>query len=426
MSILHILILLHSVLPLLVQFNSTFTTIHAFVTGGIGIYWALTAKSSHKALLTIFYITGAELLWRGFRAGVFWEYGKYSIILILLILVWRFGISRLKRKTGFLIVILLLPSFISLIEYNRQDISHAISGPICLGIAVAIFQNQIINHNKIKEYFIALLLPIISLFILMFISTIQHGAIDIKAAYLDEYTTAGIGPNQASNILGLGLFTSFLLFFLDNKNKKIYSIIGLGMLFQTIVTHSRGGFWNALFAIAIGTFFMMSERNDRIKFISSLIFVSGLLYFVIFPKLDDASGGSISNRYLDTNLSQREYIIESELTAFSENPVFGIGPGMSRSYRMDYFDSRKHTHTEYTRLLGEHGIFGIGIIIIFIYLTWTTFLSNKGFARSIAISLAAWSLLFMFHSATRLVAPSILFGLATSQFIFNKEKENFN
>ena len=405
----------------MVQFNSIFTTIHALAIVALGTYWALIDRTTQRAILILFYITGAELLWRGFKADVFWEYGKYSIILILLILIWRFGLSRLSSKIGFLLVLFLLPSFIMLPEFNRQDISHSISGPVTLGLAVTIFSNHIIKMEQLKTYLLSLLLPIISLFSLMLLSTIQHGRIDIYAAYINEYTTAGIGPNQASNIVGLGVFICYLLYFLDKQNKRTYLIFGLGMLFQAIVTHSRGGFWNAIIAVSIGLIFLINNANQHLKFIMSIIFTSLILYFVAFPIIDDASGGSLSSRYMDTNLSQREKIIDSEMDAFRSSPLFGIGPGMSLKYRMTYYDSRKHTHTEYTRLFSEHGLFGIGFIIILIYLSWRIFKTNYGVSRSIAISMVAWSLLFMFHSATRLAAPAIIFGLATAQFRLDED-----
>ena len=90
------------------------------------------------------------------------------------------------------------------------------------------------------------------------------------------------------------------------------------------------------------------------------------MYIFVFPIIDDYSKGSISNRYTDTDISHRENIIETELRAFVENPLLGIGPGSSRNFRIENYNSPKHTHTEYTRLLSEHGLFGFFVILLFL------------------------------------------------------------
>ena len=96
--------------------------------------------------------------------------------------------------------------------------------------------------------------------------------------------------------------------------------------------------------------------------------------------------------------------------------------GESRKYRIKYFNSLKHTHTEYSRLLAEHGIFGIVLILLLISLLIKAFKNTTGISRSISLSLATWSILFMFHSATRLVAPSIIFSFAMAN-MYIKEKD---
>ena len=424
MSVIHILVILQIVLSILLWSSSFLTTLHALLTAAIGLYFSFKDKTSHRALISIFYILGSELLWRGLKASIFWEYGKYSSILIMLILIYRFGLSKLKRKIGFLIIILLLPSFASLSEFNRQAIAHAISGPICLGLAIVIFSNHIISLPQFKDYCISILMPIVSLLSIVLYSTIQFGAIDIDAAYIYEATTAGIGPNQTSNILGLGILMCFLLYIVDNRNKYTYLILGLVILFQTIVTHSRGGFWNALIAIGFAISLIVITRPHRIKFLIGLSIFSGALYFYVFPKIDEISGGSILSRYMDTDLSRREILITTELNAYRENPIFGIGPGESRKYRINYYENRKHTHTEYSRLLAEHGLFGISIILILLNLIYKIFRSNRGLSKGIAISLAIWSLLFMTHSATRLAAPCLIFALSTSHFDFSNKGKN--
>ena len=75
--------------------------------------------------------------------------------------------------------------------------------------------------------------------------------------------------------------------------------------------------------------------------------------------------------------------MRSELIAFRENLILGIGPGMSRAYRLYNFNDPKHTHTEYTRLLAEHGTFGLFVIVLLIRITFKNFKSNEGISKSI-------------------------------------------
>ena len=205
-------IIIHIILGFLISSNSLFGTIHAQIVVAVAIYFSLFDKNTDRTMPLILYITGAELLWRGFGANVFWEYAKYSTILVMAINISRFGSKKIRNKIGFLILFLLLPSFIVLNEFERQSIAHAMSGPFCLGIAVIFFSNQVISKEKLILQLTTLALPITSLLSIMLISTLQYGEIDVYAAYVKAYTTAGVGPNQASNILGLGVLTFFLLY----------------------------------------------------------------------------------------------------------------------------------------------------------------------------------------------------------------------
>ena len=416
------LIFIHIGLGLLIQNLTIINSLHAWITLSAGIYFALSDQNSNRCIMIIFYITGSELLWRGFNANINWEFGKYSILIIIFSILWRMGPQRIKNKKGLLYILLLIPSFIVLDDFVRQDVSHAIGGPLCLGFGLLLFQNQIIIKQNIIDYLQTLLLPIISLTSIMIISTLQFGQIDFYASYIYEYTTAGIGPNQASNILGLGILISFLLLLLDDKSRFVYAILFFIFIFQTIISYSRGGFWNAIVSVGIAVIFSLSSKIHIRRFIIIFSLMSSISYFVLLPRLDNITQQSITKRYGDIEFDRRGFIIESELHAFNHNKVFGIGPGESRKYRLRYFDSPKHTHTEYSRLLAEHGIFGIGIIVLLFVLPLMVFKKKNGISRSISLSLAIWSLLFMFHSATRLVAPSIIFSFAMANMDLKRKK----
>ena len=245
---------------------------------------------------------------------------------------------------------------------------------------------------------------------------------DFTSAYINRVETGGVGPNQMSNTLGLGALLSFLYYML-NKNvphSKYFLYFSVLSITQTILTHSRGGFYNVAIAIVVFYFFEITNNRNKLKYIGSISVLFLFLNFGLFPVLDNISGGSILNRFSDTNLSSREDIISSELDAFIKYPIFGIGPGQSRNYRLKQFGNYIHSHTEYTRLAAEHGIFGIFALFILIYISFQIYHKKGGLEKSISLAILVWSLLFMTHSGTRLVAPCILIGFATSHFQFKE------
>ena len=391
------LIIIHIIISQLIQSFPFFVTIHAYLVLILGIYFSLFDNNTSRTMPILFYIVGSELLWRGFGADVIWEYGKYSAILIMLINILRLGANKIKNKKGLFILLCFIPSFFILVEFDRIAISHAISGPFSLAIAILLFSNQTLDRINLIKQLIALLLPIISLLTIMTVSTLQHGEIDVYASYVKEYTTAGLGPNQAANILGLGVLAFFLLYIIKKDNKSILLIFGLLMIFQTMITHSRGGFWNAILAISVCITFLFTEKEKRLKFLLGTSILSLFLYLFAFPQIDKIAKGTISSRYADTDISHRENIIETELRAFKDNPLMGIGPGSSRSFRVKNYNSSKHTHTEYTRLLSEHGIFGLIVIFILLSIINSLMRINNGLAKSVSLALITWSVLFMFH-----------------------------
>ena len=333
------------------------------------------------------------------------------------------NISRLNGKIGFIYILLLLPSIMTIDTFSRSDVSHALLGPILMGTGIIIFSNMEIDRTLFTKMIAFGLMPILSLLIITLTNTISEGSFNYISAYLHRIETGGIGPNQVSNILGLGALFSFLLMQVSNgRDKIVVQIVGVTAIIQTMLTHSRGGFWNTILSILVYYFFELTTSKNKVRLLASSLPIVFSFYYLIFPFLDDISDGSVVSRFSDANLTSREVIIESEIIAYKKKPFFGIGPGQSRKFRLEEFGNYKHSHTEYTRLLAEHGIFGIICLIILLTLTLSVIKNKKGFDRSISLTILFWSLLFMIHSATRLAAPCMLFGLAFAKFDL-KEKE---
>ena len=417
-----ILILSHLLLAILVQVDPIIISIHAYITLALGFYYTLMDSNAHRGLIVMSYIIGSELLWRGFGANVFWEYGKIITILLILLLIYRIGFTKIKLNLGAVYVLLLIPSLISLDTNNYTDITHSLLGPILLGMSVNLFKNISINRLQLYKMLFFATVPIITLLAITNYDTIFSGGFNYTSAYIERIETAGIGPNQASNILGLGVLFIFLLTQLfRDKTTLFFQILGIIAIIQTMLTHSRGGFWNTLISIVIFYFFQLTTTKSKVRLLIGAFPLILSFFYIIFPFLDNISSGSVIQRFSNADLGRREVIIDSELVAFKQNPVFGIGPGQSRKYRKDNFDHYTHAHTEYTRLLAEHGVFGVFANIILFILTFYTLKNKSGNERTISMTLITWSLLFMIHSATRLAAPCFLFGIAMAKFDLKNE-----
>jgi hypothetical protein len=103
------------------------------------------------------------------------------------------------------------------------------------------------------------------------------------------------------------------------------------------------------------------------------------------------------------------------LTLWRDNQVFGVGPGMS-SYMRTYRPGAA-AHTEYSRIVAEHGSLGL---LAMLSLLLGLFLAYRKapdiLSRALIVAIASWAFVEMAHSAMRLVSISIMLGLALIQW----------
>ena len=112
--------------------------------------------------------------------------------------------------------------------------------------------------------------------------------------------------------------------------------------------------------------------------------------------------------------------MRADVQIWRENPIFGVGPGMGADLR-GRSGGHMASHTEFTRLLSEHGLFGIGALLMLLGIGVRTFLCAEGAGgKALTISLLASSFLFMSANGMRLVAPSLTFGLACATVLEDK------
>lgn len=424
-----LMLLLHIPLAFLLRNVQLFATVHAYITLLIGAWIALTSDDIKKVIPVIAYITGAEVLWRMTKADIFWEYGKYATVAILLIALLKHRKIN-KAALPAIYFILLLPSAIITINTlgltgNAQNaISFNLSGPLAAMMCMVYFRQIKTDTSELGSMMWWAVYPIVSLLTLATFSTVTATEIQFGSESM-FVTSGGFGPNQVSAILGLGAMLLIMLAIHEEQlaTRNLALLLSIVLLTQSVLTFSRGGVLNVLIAVPLALFHLLGNRNKLMKGLFALLIIFLVAYFVLLPELDEFTGGALEARYSNLSLTGREEIARADIELWFKNPVLGVGPGLSSSQRI--FMPGTAAHTEYSRILAEHGSFGLlSFFILALLLTIAYFRAPDAYARAWVVAIAAWPLLEMVHAAMRVVSISFMLGLALVGWHVAEEKPN--
>lgn len=402
-------------------------TLHTLATIMVALWLAVYSKRLLWVACAGAYIAGSEVLWRMAGVHFFWETGKYAVVAV-------FGIAMVRhwrvRPSVHLVLYfaLLLPSafltFLNLpFDESRKELSFNLSGPFALMVAGCFFSQLSLSREDLVRIVMALIGPILAVATVAFLGLATADEI-LFTAESNRAASGGFGPNQVSAVLGLGALASFLML-LDNsvdlRLKIICGVITLILAAQSALTFSRGGLYNVAGAMVLASLFLLKDSRNRIQFFLAIVLVSAVAYFVIFPRLDNFTEGALSARFEDTSTTGRAELAQADLEIWLDNFVFGVGPGLATELRQQFGHSGV-AHTEFTRLLAEHGVFGLISLLVLIGAAVTNVLKARNpKEKALMTALVGWSCFFMLNSAMRLVAPSLMFGLA---FVRLKSAEN--
>ena len=76
----------HIPLGILLYSSPSIAIIHPIAVFLIGIYWAVQTRFGlNRVALAAGYIVGAEVLWRMSNVPIYWEFGKFGIVIIMVI-----------------------------------------------------------------------------------------------------------------------------------------------------------------------------------------------------------------------------------------------------------------------------------------------------------------------------------------------------
>ncbi|MEX0878332.1 MAG: O-antigen ligase family protein [Thermoanaerobaculia bacterium] len=379
---------------------------------------ALTSRRWERVACVGAYIAGAEVFWRMKRADISWEFGKYALALIFLIALVRFG--RLP-KNGFPIAyfLLLLPSAILTFlgvdaAEARGYLSFNLSGPLALTLSTLFFSALRLTRAEMRWVYVCLLAPIVSIAVV--------AAANLQLYMPDEFEIAssslasgGYGPNQVSAILGLGILAAVLYMVIGTGNAAAtaaFAILALFLFRQCAITFSRGGLYMSVGGIAAAAFYLAGDKRSRLKLFGVLAIVLPLLFFVVWPRLEALTGGAIGSRFKSIDSTGRSLLIQADLKTWSENPVLGSGPGLGAKNRLKVFRSPT-AHTEYSRLLAEHGILGLAALAMLLFIGVTNVRAAPSrLEKALAAGMIAYSLLSMAVDGMRLASAAFAFGLS--------------
>ncbi len=415
-----ILTLVHLPLgPLLYQ-ASFAGLLHPVGAFAVGMHYAVQKKVSlDRVALVCAYIIGSEVLWRMANIPIFWEFGKYGSAAIMIVALVRRGLLSVPALPSAYFLFLIPACFLTIVSNGaseaRSMLSFNMSGPFLLFVSCWFFSHAKLNYVQIRRLFLAIVIPLLSvacttLFYTVTTENIQFGTES------NEATSGGFGPNQVSSMLGFGAFAAFACFLLFRNTAKFKIYLGLAMLLltaQSVMTFSRGGMYNAVGAGFILVLFRAGNLKVAAKRLFPIIAAAIFFLLVIFPVLNQMTGGKLQERFSDPGTTQRSEIIESDFAILQENPVLGIGVGEAKQYRKRFLEFRAASHTEFSRLLSEHGSLGIMALLCLLVVTvFNIRRQESNIGKAFVAGLVFWSGLFMMNAGMRLAAPSFAWGLS--------------
>jgi O-antigen ligase len=289
------------------------------------------------------------------------------------------------------------------------------------------------------------IMPVIPVLVYLTMKTPDFDKIDFTLS--SNFKTSGaFGSNQVSTVLGVGMILTMLLMVL---RRPLFSLRWLNfllmaaLLYRGFLTFSRGGILTTLvcLVVAIGPAAFTSLKSFlRFTVLLSLFIGFGL---VIFVKVNDMTNNQLLLRYkgetigtltgskqrsLNTITSGRTQIASTDIDMFKDHPVFGVGPGMSKDLRPSYGFAAIASHTEYTRLLSEHGVGGLAVVILlFVFPIWWLRRQKYMVWRVAIASIFLFALLTSLHSAMRTNTTIVCYVLAAIPvYVLHKRKKLAN
>ena len=418
--------LAHIPLALAMYKINALTALHALFALGVGLYCALFESRRERVLYAAAYIVGSEVMWRMCHGTIPWEFGKYAVILTLGAAIFR---DRRPLPAPLLLYISLLlvgivPTLVErgFSEQARQTISFNLSGMLALTVCAWYCNRLSLTGLQLQKLLFYLAAPLLGMAAITRYAVVENLAIIHFTTESNVATSGGFGPNQVATTLALGALAFFLVQIVQRRShwsSSIFLLLGACFfLMQSTLTFSRSGLYNFVGALVVALFFLMRSKRARLQLLGLIVPVMLIGYYLVLPYLDALTGGKILTRFQSMDTSNRAAIMQGDLRVWQDNPIFGVGVGLSKSL---HFREAVATHTEYSRMLAEHGSLGLMALLLLLFLCFYNVRRQvTPQSKAVAAGFITWSLLFMANSATRIAAPSFLLGLCFMRFLSDR------
>ena len=389
-------------------------------------------------LVAAAYFMSIEVFFRMTKAYFFWETGKYVVIWFCLLGMFHYGFKR-NAAPYIIYIILLLPGvLVSLdeIAYDvdfRKAVLFNLSGPLCLSAAAIFTYGRTVTFREMLKILDYIIYPMIAttVYIVIYSPSIRDVVTNTAS---NSAVSGGYGPNQVATVLGLGVFLLLIRLLIPYKNILVHWTMMFFMAlmaYRALLTFSRGGIIVSIImcSVFIGVFYFATKFRLTFKTnvrVMALI-ATGLAVwtFTIFQ-----TGGMIENRYENKDALGREKddittgraeLLETELETFKANPFFGVGVGRVSSIFKDELGIELATHNEVSRMLSEHGMFGILALLVLIFAP----IISKAKGRK---NIFFWPfLIFWFltiaHSSMRIAMPAFVYALGLLNIDYGSKKK---
>lgn len=433
---------LHAIIGILIYLVPFVSKIYAILILIVGLLWVIRNKNLNNEILYVCaYLIGVEVFLRMTKGNPGYEFVKYAVMFFSVLGMYMSGIS--KNATAYWIFLLLmLPGVIigtQVLEYDtsvRKSIMFNISGPVGLVLTSLYCYRRKISLNELNNIMLFIGLPVISLtvYLMLFTPNLRD---TITGTHSNFETSGGFGPNQVATILGLGMFVFFARTMYFSKNKLVFVfnvIITLLIAFRGLVTFSRGGMITAAIMIVfiIVVSFLRINNNAKLK-VGRFIVLIGFTLLCTWIYTGIITGGLISKRYAnqdslgrvkESQLSGREVLLRTELELFLENPFWGGGVGKGKEHRLETTGIVAASHNEMTRMLGEHGFFGILGLLLLMMVPIILYIDNR--EHIFMFSFLIFWFLTLNHAAMRTAAPGFIYALSVLKITLYGKKDTLH
>ncbi len=390
----------------------------------------------------IIYLVSLEITLRMLNADVPWEGVKYILVLMFLVSRQFQSFSSKSPVSILLYIFFLLPSIAltdsSDFEIFRKNLSFNLSGPLSLAVSVIYFSNKVFTIKEFRSLILLAILPLLTCATIITLRMPSLADISFKDA-ANFQLSGGYGPNQVSTIFAYGLVLMLVAFFLSiqvTTSPLIDRLVTFTLFLFCVINFSRGGIVTAMISVFLGAIIWLRYSVSKAKNTFLIGFgVLLILLFFVFNFFDNVTGNALSQRYGGTfkkknpkfekfgsGVSGRDELVKEDYQLFKDHIILGVGVGMAKSARLEFGPRYAASHTELTRLLSEHGIFGLGALIILLVIPIQRFLSYKAYYRKLLMAVfVSFSIVASLHAAMRLCVMGFVYGLAFINLMPDKE-----